>query len=51
MNVWDSFYSLYCTVIPDSGFRIPGFRVARRFANVSVRQRPKTPFWLKIIVN
>ena len=31
MNVEDSFYSLYCTVIPDSGFRIPdflGFRVA-----------------------
>ena len=24
MNVLDSFYSLYCTVIPDSGFRVFG---------------------------
>ena len=27
MNVQDSVYSLYCTVIPDSGFRIAAFRV------------------------
>ena len=27
MNVYDSFYSLYCTVIPDSGFRVLGLPI------------------------
>ena len=33
MNVKVSFYSLYCTVIPDSGFLVLGLPI---FARVSV---------------